>query len=71
MTLVTSDNHILRVAVERRMPVLKAEEFAPKLASLKEKSSEEDSETEASEIDPKLSNAEMNMWLDLFDARDE
>ena len=70
-TLVTGDNHILRVAGERRMPVLKAQDFVAKLASMKEKSTGDESEELESEINPQLSDAEVDMWLDLFDPKGE
>ena len=72
-TLVTSDRYILREAGTRRMPVLKAEEFAAKLAQEKEKNIGNSSEVHDSsaEADRQLSDAEVEMWLDLFDAQDE
>jgi hypothetical protein len=73
--LVTSDNRILRVAEERRMPVQKADDFAlklsPELGVSEEKSLEEEDEAQGAELDPKLSDAELDMWLDLFNSPDE
>ena len=75
MTLVTSDNQILRVAGERRMPVLKAEEFALKIKPHVRLENGPESEKNLGEneleVDPKLSDEEMQMWLNLFDERDE
>lgn len=75
MTLVTSDNHILRIARERRLLVLKAEDFALKLSPLASTAGEQDLEKNLAanglEIDPKLSDIEVDMWLDLFDTQDE
>ena len=75
MTLVTSDSHILRIARERRLPVLKAEDFALKLSPLARTAGEQDLEKNLAvnglEIDPKLSDIEVDMWLDLFDSQDE
>jgi hypothetical protein len=72
-TLVTSDNHILREAETRRIPVLKAEEFVLGLALDKGKSAGNSSETpdSSTEADRQLSDAEVEMWLDLFDTQDE
>jgi hypothetical protein len=71
MTLVTSDNHILRVAGEHRMPVLKAEDFALKLSPQARLAGapgpEKNHGSNELEIDPQLSDEEINMWLDLFD----
>lgn len=71
-TLVSSDNRILREANARRMPMLKAEEFAPKLAIPKEVG-ESDSEVHdsSSAADRQLSDGEVEMWLDLFSAEDK
>ena len=74
-TLVTSDSHILRVAAGRRMPVLKAEEFVLKLstssAAPDTKKSAQQGVSQEFESDLKLSEEEVDMWLDLFDVWDE
>lgn len=72
-TLITSDNHILRAAETRRMPILKADEFVPRLAQAKAKNttaSGTDDDSSAAE-DRQLSDAEVEMWLDLFDGQDK
>ena len=70
-TVVTSDNRIRRQAEMRRMPALKAEEFAQQLAQ--KAGAKADGEVEDSDPgqDQELSDAELQMWIDLFDAQDE
>lgn len=72
-TLVSSDNHILRTAADRRMPVIRAEEFVLKLAPSLKKDAAEEEETAEFEAgaNPEVSDAEVEMWLDLFDARED
>jgi hypothetical protein len=75
MTVVTSDNHILRIARERRLPVLKAEDFASKLSPLAGTAGDLEPKKNLAanglETDPQLSDIEVDMWLDLFDSQDE
>lgn len=72
-TLVTSDHHILDAARARRMPVLKAEEFALTLASdiKKRKRKSGDTSDLPDHSDPQVSESEIEMWLNLFDSQDE
>ena len=72
-TLVTSDNHILRAAEACRMPVLRAGEFVLMLAQSNAKNTAESSESGDSSAaeDRQLSDAEVEMWLDLFDGQDK
>jgi hypothetical protein len=74
-TLVTSDNQILREANARRMPVLKAEEFATQL-NPPQRLANNESEKEGCEPrdlpdDPQLSESELDMWLKLFGSEGE
>jgi predicted RNA-binding protein with PIN domain len=68
-TLVTSDNVIIKEAGAKRMSVLRSEEFAPEL----KKGEDQGSETTGapSEADPHVSDAEVEMWLNLFNSRQE
>jgi predicted RNA-binding protein with PIN domain len=72
-TLVTSDNRIINEAGAKRMPVLRSEEFAPKLVPEIKKDTDQGSETGDSPdgTDPEVSNAEVEMWLNLFNSRQE
>ena len=72
-TLVTSDNVIIDAAGAKRMPVLRSEEFVPKLAPGLQKGGDQEGETTASpaEADPHVSDAEVEMWLNLFNSRQE
>lgn len=70
-TIVSSDNHIRRQAEARRMPLLKAEEFVQQLG----KTAKADAGGQVDDADDdsgqELSDAELQMWIDLFGAQDE
>ncbi len=71
-TLVSSDNRIIREARARGMPMLRAEEFAPKLAKTKETDNGGSEAHDSSPaMDRQLSDVEVEMWLDLFDGEDK
>jgi predicted RNA-binding protein with PIN domain len=74
-TLVTSDNRIIQAAAERRMPIQRAEDFAPQLNSLsifaKNENQDNGEKGKESSIEGQLSDSELEMWLKLFDNQDE
>jgi predicted RNA-binding protein with PIN domain len=67
-TLVTSDNQILREANARRMPILRAEEFAKQLSPAPRLVKNESQDLTN---DRPLSDSELEMWLNLFGSDDE
>ncbi|MFL7839893.1 MAG: NYN domain-containing protein [Candidatus Promineifilaceae bacterium] len=74
-TVVTSDNQILHAAAERRMPALRAEEFAqqlnPSAVSAENESLVNDENAKKPADDRELSDSELEMWLNLFGSQNE
>ncbi len=67
-TLVTSDGRIIREAQKRRLITLKSEEFVEKLTQDKEKKTQNRAADDPSGgADRPLTDAELSMWLDLFE----
>jgi predicted RNA-binding protein with PIN domain len=72
-TLVSGDRRIIQEATARRMPVWTAVQFIERMD--RDKDQEGGAKKAAQDLaqmaDPRLSEAELAMWLDLFDAPDE
>lgn len=70
-TLVSGDRRIVQEATARRMPIWTAEQFVERMKRDSKAGSGQAHQEPAQTTDPLLSEADLAMWLELFDASDE